>query len=134
MSDLLHTEQIRQELPATSAVLYLNAGTFGPLPATAIEAMQDYLQRELQRGRIGIQTFEQMRSTYANARSRVAHLLHADEEEIALTDNTGEGLNIICYGLNWQEGDEIITTNHEHFSLFAPLNQLSERYGVVPPF
>jgi L-cysteine/cystine lyase len=52
-------------------------------------------------------------------------------KEIALTDNTGEGLNIISYGLHWHEGDEVITTNHEHMSLLAPLYQIRDRYGIV---
>jgi L-cysteine/cystine lyase len=129
--DLLHLERIRQEMPATTSQIYLNTGTFGPLPICAVTAMQQQMQQELHEGRLGTQTFEQIKATYASARQRVARLLNAYEDEIALTDNTGEGLNIICYGLNWQPGDEIITTNHEHFSLLAPLYQLRERYGVV---
>jgi L-cysteine/cystine lyase len=93
--------------------------------------MQQQMQRELQAGRLGAESFDQMGATYESARKAVARLLNAHEDEIALTDNTGEGLNIVCYGLNWQAGDEIITTNHEHISLLAPLYQLRERFGVV---
>ena len=131
MSDLLHIERLRQELPAANSTIYLNTGTFGPLPAVSITTMQEYLSRELQLGRLNPQTFVNISATYSSARQRVARLLHADEDEIALTDNTGEGINIICFGINWQPGDEIITTNHEHFSLLAPLYQLRERHGVV---
>ena len=67
----------------------------------------------------------------ATPASRVASLLNADVDEIALTDNTGEGLNIISFGINWHEGDEVITTQHEHISLLAPLYQLRDRYGIV---
>lgn len=131
MPDLKHIERIRQALPATQAKIYLNTGTFGPLPTCAIEAIQQQMQRELYDGRLGAGTFETITATYQSARQAVARLLHVGEDEIALTDNTGEGLNIVSYGLNWQAGDEIITTNHEHFSLLAPLYQLRERYGVV---
>jgi len=93
--------------------------------------MQQQIQNELQVGRLGAAAFEQMGTTYTSARQAIARLLNAHEDEVALTDNTGEGLNIICYGLNWQPGDEIITTNHEHISLLAPLYQLRQRYGVV---
>lgn len=131
MSNLTHIERIRQDLPATQANIYLNTGTFGPLPIPAIEAACQQLQQELQRGRLGSGTFEMISATYQSARRAVARLLHVHKDEIALTSSTGEGLNIICYGLNWQPGDEIITTNHEHFSLLAPLYQLRERYGIV---
>ena len=134
MPDLTHAERIRQNLPATTASVYLNTGTFGPLPSSAIQTMQQHIQQELEIGRLGHETFERMGAAYDAARAGVAHLLGVDTDEIALTGSTGEGLNIICYGLHWQAGDEVITTNHEHFSLLAPLYQLRDRYGIVIRF
>ena len=131
MPDRTHLERIRQELPATGPNLFLNTGTFGPLPVRSVQAMQQQLERELQSGRLGSAFFERLIATYQTTRQALSRLLHVDEDEIALTANTGEGLNIISNGLNWQPGDEIITTNHEHISLLAPLYQLRARYGVV---
>ncbi len=51
-----------------------------------------------------------------------------------MTDNTGEGMNIISYGINWREGDEVITTNHEHISALAPLYQIRDRFGITIRF
>ena len=121
-------------MPATTSHIYLNTGTFGPLPDCVTQAMQERIQDDWQNGRLGAAAFEAMGTIYSNARSSVARLLNADVDEIALTDNTGEGLNIISFGLNWHEGDEVITTNHEHISLLAPLYQLRDRYGIVIRF
>ena len=118
-------------MPAATASLYLNTGTFGPLPTCVVQTMQQRLQDEYQRGRLGETAWEAMGTIYKEARASVARLLHADVNEIALTDNTGEGMNIISYGINWHEGDEVITTNHEHISALAPLYQLRDRYGIV---
>ncbi len=82
-------------------------------------------------GRLGTEAFERMAAIYTDARERVARLLNASTDEIALTDSTGEGMNIISYGFNWQEGDEVITTNHEHLSALAPLYQSRDRYGII---
>jgi L-cysteine/cystine lyase len=131
LSDLTHIQRIRQEMPATTAHIYLNTGTFGPLPTCVVEAMQKHMQDSWQDGRLGAAAFETMGNIHKDARSKVARLLHADASEIALTDNTGEGMNIISYGFNWHEGDEVITTNHEHISALAPLYQIRNRYGVV---
>ena len=131
MSDFKHLQHIRQEMPATTAHVYLNAGTFGPLPTCVIQTMQERLQDEWREGRLGAKGYESFFTIYDNARSAVARLLHADLGEIALTDNTGEGMNIVCYGLDWQAGDEVITTNHEHISALAPLYQLRDRYGIT---
>ncbi len=134
MTDLTHiphVQQIRQAMPATTRQIYLNTGTFGPLPEPAMQAIQAYFEKQYQQGRIGADAFEAMGNTYNSARSSVARLMHANDGEIALTDNTGEGLNIISFGLDWREGDEVITTNHEHISALAPLYQLRDRYGIV---
>ncbi len=131
MTDLTRLQQIRQQMPATTAGIYLNTGTFGPLPECAIQAAQERLQEEWKRGRIGASAFETMFNTFVAAREGAARLLHAHANEIALTGSTGDGLNIISYGLNWKEGDEVITTNHEHISLLGPLYQLRDRYGIV---
>ncbi len=130
MSIPTHLQDIRKQMPATTAQIYLNTGTFGPLPDCVPQAMQELIQHAWQDGRIGPRTFEGMGTLYADARHRVARLLNADEQEIALTDNTGEGMNIVSYGLNWQAGDEVITTNHEHISALAPLYQIRDRFGV----
>jgi L-cysteine/cystine lyase len=134
LPDLTHLERIRQQMPATTSHTYLNAGTFGPLPDCVMQAMQERIRDDWQNGRLGAEAFETIGTIYSNARSSVARLLNADVEEIALTDNTGEGLNIISCGINWHEGDEVITTNHEHISLLAPLFQLRDRYGIVIHF
>ncbi|MBX5448494.1 aminotransferase class V-fold PLP-dependent enzyme [Thermogemmatispora sp.] len=123
-------QAIREAMPATTAHTYLNTGTFGPLPSCVIEAMRERLQAEWRQGRLGAEAQTSLLACYREARRRCAELLNASEDEIALTDNTGEGLNIIAFGLNWREGDEVITTNHEHISALAPLYQLRDRYGI----
>lgn len=134
MATITHIEQVRRELPATTAHIYLNTGTFGPLPTCVTQAIQTRLQQEWQDGRIGPDSFKRLSEIYTEARAAVARLLHADVQEIALTNNTTDGLNIIINGVNWQEGDEIITTNHEHMGVLAPLYQNRDRRGVVLRF
>ncbi len=52
LATITHVEQIRRELPATTAHIYLNTGTFGPLPTCVTQAIQTRLQQEWQDGRI----------------------------------------------------------------------------------
>jgi len=132
LSDLLPVQRIRQEMPATTAHVYFNTGTFGPTPDCVLQAMEKRLQEEHQQGRLGL--WEATSALFDDARTRVAQLLNADKDEIVLTGNTGEGMNIISYGINWQQGDEIITTNHEHHNALGPLYQIRDRYGAVLHF
>jgi len=49
---------------------------------------------------------------------------------IALTNSTTEGINILLNGFPWKDGDEIITSTHEHPALHAPLINISHHKGV----
>lgn len=122
---------IRQELPSLMGHIYLNAASFGPLLRCVPEAMDAWLQKESRAGRLGMATYETIGELFAEARSMVAAFLNADADEIALMGNTGEGLNVICQGLTWRPGDEVIMTDHEHISLLIVLNYIRDRYGVV---
>lgn len=54
-----------------------------------------------------------------------------DSAQVALTNSATEGINIILNGMDWEAGDEIITSSHEHPALHVPLIQLARRRGVV---
>src|SRR6266849_4786696 len=91
-------------MPTTTSHIYLNTGSFGPLPTCVVQALQERIQDEWQNGRLGPAVFEATSTIYGNARSGVARLLNADVDEIALTDSTGEVLNIseVAYmGREW---------------------------------
>ncbi len=131
VTNLSHIQSIRQDLPAATSRIYLNNGTFGPMPTQVVQAMNERLQYELENGRLGHESFEKMLGVYADARAHVARLLNVDVQEIALTDSTGDGMNVVSFGLNWREGDEVVTTNHEHISALAPLYQIRDRFGIT---
>ena len=116
-----------------TANLYFNAGTFGPIPTCFVKAAQERLQAEYLYGRLGESAWAILMTTIYERRTHkcCTALERQNEGEIALTDNTGEGMNIISFGFDWREGDEVITTNHEHISALAPLYQLRDRYGIV---
>jgi L-cysteine/cystine lyase len=134
LSDPAHVIRIRQQMPAATAHIYLNAGTFGPLPTYVVEAMQERLQAEWRGGRIVEAGLEPKRAILNDTRESIARLLNADVQEVVLTHSTGEGMNIVSYGFNWHEGDEVITTNHEHLNALGPLYQIRDRYGVIIRF
>lgn len=57
------------------------------------------------------------------------------KEELALTNTTTEGINIIINGLGLKKGDEIITSTHEHAALNVPLlNRMQWNGIVIKPF
>ena len=123
---------VRRELPAVEGQVYLNTGTAGPLPRRTAEIMAAESERQLHGGRATIQThLDVYMPLREELRARFARLLGAEVEEIALTHHTTEGMNIACWGLNWQPGDEIVTTSHEHQGGLLPAYAVARRFGVT---
>src|SRR5215469_12708362 len=130
MTDQEKIIAIRAELPVVQTCIFFNAGTNGPFPRRSHEALVQYAQTELHAGRIGLATFMRMLETFKLVRATMAELLGCDPDEIALTHNTTEGMNIALMGLDWQKGDEIITATTEHPGGLHPVYLLKQRYGV----
>jgi len=121
---------IRAELPATERIAYLNTGTNGPLPRRSHAALVAHSELELAEGRIGGEVFPRLARIANEARADLAGVLHCSPDEVALTHNTTEGVNIALMGLDWRPGDEIITSHAEHPGILYPVSLLRSRYGV----
>lgn len=112
---------VRRGLPVLERYAYLNAGTFGPLPRTTVEAMQEIEGRELREGRASHPYFARVMAQREELRARLAALVGAPVECVALTASTTEGCNIVLGGLGVGPGDEVVTTDSEHPGLFGGL-------------
>jgi L-cysteine/cystine lyase len=123
-------EAVRNELPALARCAYLNTGSAGPLPTCVADAMSQAAHAERSRGRGDFATFGPFLELRELARSRVARLLGADADEIALTHHTSDGINIVLWGLDWKQGDRLVTTTLEHDAVVVPAAALAGRFGV----
>ncbi|MDP9482037.1 MAG: aminotransferase class V-fold PLP-dependent enzyme [Chloroflexota bacterium] len=130
LSDDALVAAVREALPATSAGIYLNAGTSGPLPRETARAMADLAEIELTRGRASYEDYLAAVQRMDEARAAVAAILTADVDTVALTYSTTDGMNIAALGLDWQPGDRVVSTSLEHVGGLAPLQVLRQRRGV----
>lgn len=129
--------RVRDELPALSREVYLNTGGAGPLPLCAAEAAGRGLRRGLTRGRLSLAAWEEATAEAEDLRAAAGRVVGAPAAEIALTANTTTGLDTVIWGMQWRQGDEVVTTALEHPGLTVPLRTLARRAGVrvriVPP-
>lgn len=125
---------LRAVAPATEAIAYLNTGTAGPLLAPVADAMARAAEAEVATGRVGRAASAAFSEQQSELRATLAGLFGADEDEIALTHHTTEGMNIATWGLDWQAGDRVVTTSLEHGGGLLPLYQLHRRFGVMVDF
>jgi L-cysteine/cystine lyase len=118
-------------------VSYLNAGTEGPLPRRAAEAVRERIELEVSEGRCGKPYLETVMGLASRLRTAYAAVLGCGEDEVALTGSTTDGVNTVLAGLDLRPGDEIVTSDEEHPGLLAPLGRAKRRYGLqvkVVPF
>ncbi len=110
--------------------MYLNAGTFGPLPIDCTAQMQKFAMIEATRGRSGSDYFSDIACLWGGLRDHFSHLINAGPDEIALTRSTTDGINAVLWGFGFKKGDEIVTSTEEHPGLLAPLGALQKNLGV----
>ena len=125
------SQMIREQMPATLKFVYLNTGTFGPIPRVSTEAMQAYQQDELNEGRIVPTGYARGGEVRTEARAEIAKVFRCSPDNVALTRHTTDGMNIGILGMNWQAGDELIISDLEHPGGQLPAYNVARRYGVV---
>lgn len=123
-------EEIRAQLPALHRKVYFNTGTNGPLPQVAADAMAEAARIEYEEGRIEMSGWMSKMALKPAARDALANAFNVKSSEIALTQLTTEGMNVMIHGLDWQRGDEAIITNLEHPGGQLPLYVVARRHGV----
>jgi selenocysteine lyase/cysteine desulfurase len=121
---------LRAEFPVLRRLAYLNAGTDGPLPARAVQAVADELAREADDGRTSAH-FERRTELNDRLREAYARALGAEPADVALTTCTSEGVAQVVSGLALAPGDEIVTSDAEHPGLLGALGAARELHGVA---
>ena len=124
-------EEARAQFPVLERQAYLNAGSNGPLPRAAVEAAQAWLARDLEQGRSGLPYIEELAGLREQVRTGFAEVVGASPEQITLTDSTTRGCQIVVAGLGPGAGDEVVTTDEEHFGLLGPLHASGARVVVT---
>jgi len=66
-----------------------------------------------------------------NVAARLAKMVGVNAEELIVTRNTTESLDMIIGGFPWKEGDEAIFAEQDYGSMRDHFDQIAERYGVI---
>jgi len=113
--------EARAMFPVLDRFAYLNAGTFGPLSRATLEVMAKLRAWEGIHGRAGRAYFDEMLERRERVRALLGEQIKAPADNVALTDSTTHGVHIAVIGLGLGPGDEVVTTDAEHFGLTGPL-------------
>ncbi len=107
----------------------LENGYYSIQPQEILEAYITHLRE------INLQGAYYMRTVqYENKNKMVAKLSElagCTKEELIITRNTTESLDMIIGGMNWKEGDEAVMAEHDYGAMLDMFTQVNKRYGVV---
>jgi isopenicillin-N epimerase len=120
---------VRHAFTVDRNIVNLNNGGVSPSPKVVMDTEIRYLE------------LENMNPTYymwrildpglETVRRRLARSFGCDPEEIAITRNASEALEIVQFGLDLKAGDEVVTTNQDYPRMIAAWLQRERRDGIV---
>src|SRR5262245_5758371 len=116
--------RLRAQMPVAEKWAYFDHAAVAPVTAAAARAMHAWCDESLADG--DTRWPEWSRKSEAT-RDAAARLLGADRDEIALVPNTTAGINLVAEGLDWREGDNVVTLADEFPSNAYPWLNLATR-------
>lgn len=120
---------IQQAYTVDRSIVNLNNGGVSPSPAVVQDSMERYLRYS---NTAPVYTMWRILEPQREAvRKRLAKHFKVDPEEIALTRNASEGLEICQFGFDLEKGDEILTTTQDYGRMISTFKQREAREGVV---
>jgi len=63
--------------------------------------------------------------------SKLAEVAGCSADELIITRNTTESLDMIIAGLDWKPGDEAVMAEQDYGAMLEMFKQVSKRYGII---
>ncbi|HXF12352.1 MAG TPA: aminotransferase class V-fold PLP-dependent enzyme, partial [Terriglobales bacterium] len=121
---------VRNEFPALRNRVFLNTATYGQLPRRAAEAVAEHFRK---RDKTACSDFLSWFDDMDRLRIAIARWIGAAADDIAFITSASNGLSTVLSGIDWCEGDELLTLTDEFPNqLYAAESQYGVRSVVRP--
>ena len=124
----------RTEFADFEGVTYLNASLQGPLPLVAARAAEEALEWKKHPYRLPDSVYFELPD---RIREKIARLIGARSDEVAVTTGASAALAAIAAGIDWKPGDEVLVGRGEfpaHFSTWMQYERAGRlKMRVVEP-
>jgi selenocysteine lyase/cysteine desulfurase len=120
--------EVQEAFTVDRTLINLNNGGVSPAPAAVQAAMKRYLDYS---NIAPVYTmWDILEPQREGVRQRIALDFGCDTEEIALTRNASESLQICQLGIDLEPGDEVLTTTHDYGRMITTFKQRERREGI----
>jgi selenocysteine lyase/cysteine desulfurase len=110
-------------------LINLNNGGVSPTPRTVLDAMTRMIATVNHAPHYMLNSVVQ--HNLETVRASLSTLFSCSPEELALTRNASEALQIVQFGIPLKAGDEVITTTHDYPRMLNAWDQRARRDGIV---
>ncbi len=107
----------------------LENGYYSIMPQEILEHYLDHVREVNMQGSYYMRTVQFDNKNAAAA--KVAELAGCGADEVVITRNTTESLDMIISGMDWKPGDEAIMAEQDYGAMLDMFKQVSKRYGTV---
>jgi selenocysteine lyase/cysteine desulfurase len=121
--------EIQRAFSVTRGITNLNNGGVSPSPRIVTEAVCRYIWQ--QEDATAYTLWSILEPQTETIRAGLADVFGCDREEIAITRNASESLEILLMGMDLKSGDEILTTTQDYPRMLTTLRQRERREGLV---
>src|SRR5688572_1087672 len=121
--------EIQRAFTVDRTIINLNNGGVSPSPRVVQEALARYLA--LSNEAPAHTMWNVLEPQIESVRRQLAASFGCDPEEMAITRNASEALEICQLGMNLQPGDEVLTTNQDYGRMLTTWEQRVRRDGIV---
>jgi selenocysteine lyase/cysteine desulfurase len=128
-ADETYWREIQQAFTLDRTILNFNNGYTCPSPRVVHEALKRYLDISNQAPIHYM--WNQMEPNVETVRRNLAAEIGCDPEELAITRNASEALQISQLGLDLKDGDEVVTTNQDYGRMLDTWDQRVRRDKIV---
>ena len=109
-------------------ITFLNHGSFGACPKPIFENYQ-YWQLELEKE--PVQFIQKNSAQYLKtSKDALANYIGCSSDDFFYTTNPTVAVNTVLRSLNLEEGDEVLTTNHEYGAMDRTWSYFSKKKGI----
>jgi isopenicillin-N epimerase len=121
--------EIQRAFTVTRGIINLNNGGVSPSPRIVTEALVRYQWQ--QEDATAYTMWQLLEPQSETIRTGLAEMFGCDSEEIAITRNASESLEILLMGMDFKRGDEILTTTQDYPRMLTTLRQRERREGLA---
>ena len=127
-ADETYWREIQQAFTLDRTIINLNNGGCCPSPRVVHEAFKRYL--DLSNEAPVYHMWQILEPNIESVRRNLAAEFGCDPEEMAITRNASEALQIAQLGVELKRGDEVVTTNQDYGRMIDTWQQRVERDGI----